>query len=172
MKIGSPEENKEWLESAASALWASFSRGDNAGFALKSSIPEVVARMLIERKDRIAGMTTDGGGQIGWILGGQQFRARYMNQDSELLTVEVVNRGTDLAVRVIDGELHKLTNVVVPVGMHRARVSVTGGKSLQIVFTGEATAGFFEIQTGEIAEPEWDSGFDYAGADEPEADVM
>lgn len=172
MKVGSPEENKEWLESAASALWASFSRGDNAGFALKSSIPEVVARMLIERKDRIAGMTADGGGQIGWILGGQQFRARYMNQDSELLTVEVVDRGTDLAVRVIDGELHKLTNVVVPAGMHRARVSVTGGKSLQIAFTGEATAGFFEVQAGKVAEPEWDSEFDYAGVDETETDVM
>ena len=174
MKLGLPEENKEWLESAASALWTAFSRGDNAGFALKSSIPEVVARMLIERKDRIAGMTAVGGGQIGWILGGQQFRSRYMNQDSELLTVEVVDRGTDLAVRVIDGELHKLTNAVVPAGMHRALVSVTGGKSLQISFTGEATAGFFEVQAGEVSEPEWDTGFDYAGADDEyvETDVM
>ena len=183
MNLGKENENTAWLESAASALWAAFSRGDNAGFAMKFALPEVVARMLIARKDSIAEKRAEGAGMIGKIMGGLEFRAKCMNDDTVYTAVEVVDTSVEtpkypLSVRVGDGQTHGMVGVVVPTGMHHVKLaSVPGIKSVEITFTGKVMAEFFEIPLdGDTPEPEWadDGSFDYASADDGvvETDVM
>lgn len=183
MNLGKENENTAWLESAASALWASFSRGDNAGFAMKFALPEVVARMLIARKDSIAERRAVGAGMIGKIMGGMEFRAKYMDSDTVYTVVEVVDTSAKtpkypLSVRVGDGQTHGMVGAVVPTGMYHVKLaSVPGMKSVEITFTGKVMAEFFEISMdGDAPEPEWadDGGFDYASADDGvvETDVM
>lgn len=151
---------------------------------MKFALPEVVARMLIARKDSIAEGRAAGAGMIGRIMGGMEFRAKYMAKDEEYAVVEVVDTSAttpkfSLSVRVGNGMLHGMTGVVVPTGMHHVKLSVaTGAKSVAITFTGREVAEFFDIPLdGEAPEPDWGvngGGFDYASADDGvvDTDVM
>ena len=116
-------------------------------------------------------------------MGGLEFRAKCMNDDTVYTAVEVVDTSVEtpkypLSVRVGDGQTHGMVGVVVPTGMHHVKLaSVPGIKSVEITFTGKVMAEFFEIPLdGDTPEPEWadDGSFDYASADDGvvETDVM
>lgn len=151
--------NREWLESAASGIWTAWTKGNNRGFALKFSIPEVIAEMLIARKDEIS----TGEAQIGRILGGEEFRAKYMTHDDQYMVVDVVEKDGGLAVVAHGGVPHAVKDVVVPVGKHRVKVATTGGKSLSVMFTGDAVDDSFDLPASVDAGPVMpDDAPDYA----------
>ena len=160
-------EDRAWLESAASAIWIAFADGNSKGFALRFSIPEVIAEMLIARKERIPTARA----QVGRILGGELFRARYMTQDQELLAVEVTQSDSGLRIAAPGGESHGLKDVSLEPGCYKATVAVTGGKSLSVMFPSESQVMVGDLDMdGGVPEPEW-GDIDLQLGDEIEIDI-
>lgn len=152
-KYAEMREDKEWLQSAASAIWTAFADGNSKGFALRFSIPEVIAEMLIERKERISPNRA----QVGRLLGGQEFRSKYMAEDEQSLVVDVTRDDAGkLRVAVPGGDTHGLQDVEVEPGRYRVTVCTTGGKSLSVMFPSETPmlVGDLAMELG-VPEPEW-----------------
>lgn len=146
-------EDKEWLQSAASAVWAAFAEGNGKGFAMRFSIPEVIAEMLIERKERIPAAQA----QVGRLLGGEEFRAKYMSRDSEHLIVDVSkDEAGMLRLCVPGGVSHGVKDVVIEPGRYRVQINTTGNKSLSVMFPSETQVPVGDVgMDDDFPEPEW-----------------
>lgn len=70
-------KNWQWLRSAASQFWTSWTATESRGYALWHSLPEVWATMLLERKAQIAAMPKLSKG----ALIGKDFREFFVNEE-------------------------------------------------------------------------------------------
>lgn len=167
--------DKAWLRGAATATWDAWAKGSGKGYALRYAVPDVVCELLVENADRIRA-TADTQAMVGLILGGQEFRSKYMDgDDSRRMIVTVLKHKGVQYVSVPGGQPHKMVDVDMPEGDHEAFISGTNGmKSLTIAFTGVAK----EIVEDIPMDSAWDEevnaleiGADEDATPEPEASV-
>jgi hypothetical protein len=131
--------DKAWLRGAATATWNAWANGSGKGYALRYAVPDVVCELLVENADRIRA-TADTQAIVGMILGGQEFRAKYMGGDDrrKMIVTVLKHKGVQY-VSALGGQPHKLVNVNMPEGDYEVIVAgVNGMKSLTATFTGRS----------------------------------
>ena len=138
-------KNWQWLRSAASQFWTSWTVTESRGYALWHSIPEVWATMLLERKAAIAAMPKLSKG----ALIGKDFREFFMNEEGGVridqgkwfdVTVYLKANKKRIKVRGKDGFADNLLreNTSAAPGKYRALISATSKSgTFNVVFHEE-----------------------------------